>query len=549
MHIEFLVEDSSGERLLHALLPMLVGNQGSPHTWRLHKYKGVGRIPKGLGKGVDSSKRILLDNLPKLLAGYGRTPGIDAVVVILDADRRDCRDFLNELIELHQRCNPATNTVFRLAIEEMEAWYFGDKSAILKAYPRAKKEVLGKYIQDSVCGTWEMLADAIYPGGFNAIKKAGWPAPGQIKHEWAEKIGPRMHPDVNVSPSFGKLRDGIRRLIEPAMSTARSHPQQLVIGTRGSALALTQADATEAALAAAFPGIELVRNIIQTTGDRRTDVSLASVAKVEGVFDKGVFIKEIEDALAAGEIDIAVHSLKDLPTVLDPRFELAAVLERAPVRDVWLARDPAHSLAEIPAGSRIGTSSVRRAREAAHHRPDLTTCDLRGNVPTRLRKLAAGEACDAAVLAEAGLVRLGLLPWQEPPAPVPTCQVPPAPVPEAIPNHPGLFAWRLAPDTFHPAAGQGAIGLEIRTGDEKARAACQAIRHETSWLRILAEREFLRLLDGGCHTPVGIFSTLENGELHLKARVFPEAAGAPRHAEARGSDPIATAAQLYQSLR
>jgi len=323
----------------------------------------------------------------------------------------------------------------------------------------------------------------------------------------------------------------------PAMSTAPSHPQQLVIGTRGSALALTQADATEAALAAAFPGVELIREIIQTTGDRRTDVSLANVAKVEGVFDKGVFIKEIEDALGAGQIDIAVHSLKDLPTVLDERFELAAVLERAPVRDVWLARDPAHSLENIPAGSSIGTSSVRRSREALDHRPDLTTCDLRGNVPTRLRKLATGEGCEAAILAEAGLVRLGLLSAETG-----------GDCPEEIDGHPGLFAWRLAPETFYPAAGQGAIGLEIRAGDEGARYACQAICHQPSWLRILAEREFLRLLDGGCHTPVGIFSTLENGELQLKARVFPEGEGPPRQAEARGTDPIATAAILYQSL-
>lgn len=320
------------------------------------------------------------------------------------------------------------------------------------------------------------------------------------------------------------------------MSAESSSPQKLVIGTRGSELALTQATATEAALSAAFPGIELIRKIIQTTGDRRTDVSLANVAKAEGVFDKGVFIKEIEDALAAGEIDIAVHSLKDLPTVLDPRFELAAVLERAPVRDVWLARDPAHSLDAIPAGSRIGTSSVRRARETTHHRPDLTTCDLRGNVPTRLRKVAAGDACDAAILAEAGLFRLGLLPLEA------------ANTPEEISGHPGLFAWRLDPARFHPAAGQGAIGLEIRAGDTHARAAVEAIRHEPSWLRILAEREFLRLLDGGCHTPVGVYSTLENGDLRLKARVFPEAAGDPRHAEARGTDPIATATTLYQSL-
>jgi len=321
------------------------------------------------------------------------------------------------------------------------------------------------------------------------------------------------------------------------MSAASSHPQNLVIGTRGSELALTQAAATEAALGAAFPGIQLVRSIIQTTGDRRTDVSLANVAKVEGVFDKGVFIKEIEDSLAAGEIDIAVHSLKDLPTVLDSRFELAAVLERAPVRDVWLARDPAHALDALPAASRVGTSSVRRARETTYHRPDLIPCDLRGNVPTRLRKVAAGEACDAAILAEAGLVRLGLLPLE-----------PDSEGPEEIPGHPGLFAWRLDPAHFHPAAGQGAIGLEIRAGDASARAAVAAIRHQPSWLRILAEREFLRLLDGGCHTPVGVFSTLQNGELHLRARVFPEAAGDPRHGEARGSDPIATATTLYQSL-
>ncbi len=548
MHIEFLVEDSSGERLLNTLLPKLIGGNDSSHTWRLHKYKGIGRIPKGLGKGVDSSKRILLDNLPKLLIGYGRTPGIDAVVVVLDADRRDCREFLEELSQLLESCNPTPDTMFRLAIEEMEAWYFGDEKALLQAYPRAKKDVLKKYVQDSVCGTWEMLADATYPGGSAAIKKAGWPAPGQLKHEWAEKIGPRMIPDTNVSPSFGKLRDGIRRLTSPAMSNNSSQPQKLVIGTRGSELALTQADATEAALAEAFPGVELIRNIIQTTGDRRTDVSLANVAKVEGVFDKGVFIKEIEDALAAGEIDIAVHSLKDLPTVLDPRFELAAVLERAPVRDVWLARDPAHSLEKIPAGSRIGTSSVRRARESTHHRPDLTTCELRGNVPTRLRKVAAGDACDAAILAEAGLVRLGLLQNQESETPATWPESLTRVSPEPILNHPGLFAWRLDPESFHPAAGQGAIGLEIRAGDETARAACLAIRHEPSWLRILAEREFLRLLEGGCHTPVGVFSTLENGELHLKARVFPEGEGAPRQAEAHGTDPIATATQLYQSL-
>ena len=324
------------------------------------------------------------------------------------------------------------------------------------------------------------------------------------------------------------------------MDSSNHRPETLVVGTRGSELALTQATATEAALGLAFPGVEIVRKIILTTGDRRTDVSLANVAKVEGVFDKGVFIKEIEDALAAGEIDIAVHSLKDLPTTLDPRFELAAVLERAPVRDVWLARDAGHSLDAIPAGSHVGTSSVRRARETTHHRPDLTAKDLRGNVPTRLRKLAAGGDCAAAILAEAGLVRLGLLPAEQPDGDGP----------EPVTGHDGLFAWRLDPLRFFPAAGQGAIGLEIRSGDHAARAAVAKIRHEESWLRVSAEREFLRLLDGGCHTPVGVFSTIKGGTLHLKARVFSESEteGPPRHAEAMGAEPLATAAQLYQSL-
>lgn len=212
MHIEILVEDSSGQTLLEKLVPKILGEQGAPHTWRIHFYKGIGRIPKNLNAGGDPAKRILLDQLPKLLRGYGRTPGIDAVVVVLDSDRRDCVDFLAELKALAAGCNPAPNTLFRIAVEEMEAWYFGDRQALLTAYPRAKADVLNRYQQDSVCETWERLADAIYPGGSAAIKKAGWPLPGQVKHEWAEKIGPLLEPDQNISPSFGKLRDGLRRL-------------------------------------------------------------------------------------------------------------------------------------------------------------------------------------------------------------------------------------------------------------------------------------------------------------------------------------------------
>lgn len=213
MHIEFLVEDSSGEKLLAQLLPRILGEQGELHTWRLKAYKGIGRIPQGLTAKADPAKRMLLDQLPRLLQGYGKTPGIDAVVVVLDTDRRDCKDFLQELKLLAQGCKPAPRTLFRLAVEEMEAWYLGDREALLKAYPRAKRDVLDRYVQDSACGTWELLADAVYAGGVAAIKKAGWPLPGQIKHEWAEKMGPFMSLHQNASPSFGKFRDGLSRLV------------------------------------------------------------------------------------------------------------------------------------------------------------------------------------------------------------------------------------------------------------------------------------------------------------------------------------------------
>jgi len=213
MHIEVLVEDSSGEKLLAQLLPQILGEQGAPHTWRMKAYKGIGRIPKGLTAKADPAKRILLDQLPRLLQAYGKAPGIDAVVVVLDTDRRDCKAFLQELKSLADSCNPAPQTLFRLAIEEMEAWYLGDRVALLKAFPRAKRDVLDRYVQDSACGTWELLADAVHAGGAAAIKTAGWPLPGQLKHEWAEKIGRFMSLHQNASPSFGKFRDGLSRLI------------------------------------------------------------------------------------------------------------------------------------------------------------------------------------------------------------------------------------------------------------------------------------------------------------------------------------------------
>lgn len=216
MHFEILIEDQSGYALLDLLLPELIGNHGDPHTWKLHAYRGIGRIPPGLGNTDDPATRMLLNELPRLLRGYRQTPGIDAVVVVLDADHRDCRPFLEELRALAAACDMADTTLFRLAIEEMEAWYFGDRDAILEAYPKAKRAVLEAYVQDAVCGTWEMLADAIYPGGVDAIKKVGWPLPGQLKYEWATEIGVCMNVEENRSPSFGKLRDGLRRIASDA---------------------------------------------------------------------------------------------------------------------------------------------------------------------------------------------------------------------------------------------------------------------------------------------------------------------------------------------
>ena len=213
MHVEVLVEDSSGAKLIATLLPKLIGPQGAPHTWRVHPYKGMGRLPAGLSAKADPAKRALLGQLPRLLAGYGKTPGIDAVVVVVDSDRRDCKVFLKELKALLHKCQPAPNTLFRLAIEEMEAWFLGDRQALLAAYPRAKKEVLGRYRQDSICGTWELLVDAVHPGGVSAIQRAGWPLPGQIKHGWAELIGPLMDIEHNQSLSYCKFRDGLRRIV------------------------------------------------------------------------------------------------------------------------------------------------------------------------------------------------------------------------------------------------------------------------------------------------------------------------------------------------
>ncbi|MEJ6579810.1 MAG: hydroxymethylbilane synthase [Akkermansiaceae bacterium] len=303
----------------------------------------------------------------------------------------------------------------------------------------------------------------------------------------------------------------------------------LRIGTRGSALALKQAEMTEAALAAAFPDLKVERVIIKTTGDRRTDVALKEVAKVEGVWDKGVFIKELEVALEENEIDVAVHSLKDLPTVLDAQFQLRSVLERAPAADAWIGKIP---WAEVKSGTRVGTSSVRRAKQLEHLRPGVVISDLRGNVPTRLHKAAVDMDYDGILLAEAGLKRLGY----------PTAGI------LEIERHP-LFVECLSATDFFPAAGQGAVGLEIRRGDDESGSIIDALNHADTWCRVSAEREFLRLLDAGCSTPIGVWSTLEGELLEMSARVYPETGGAPQLASASGLVPFEVAQQLFENLK
>lgn len=299
------------------------------------------------------------------------------------------------------------------------------------------------------------------------------------------------------------------------------------VGTRGSELALWQANATEQLLRAAFPEVEVVRCVIKTTGDRRTDVALSEVAKSEGTLDKGVFTKELEIALEAGEIDVAVHSLKDVPTVLADHFCIPTTLERAGVRDVLVSKS-AGGWEALPQGARVGTSSVRRARQLHWLRPDLLISDLRGNVPTRLKKLSDADDYDAIMLAEAGLERLGYLPNSDE----------------------RLFYDVLDEQVFYPAAGQGAIGLEIRREDGWMKQVVESIGHGDTFLRVSAEREFLRLLDAGCHTPVGVFSSLEKDDLIMSARVFPEAGGEPRLSSVRGSrqSPLEVAKQLFETL-
>ncbi len=289
----------------------------------------------------------------------------------------------------------------------------------------------------------------------------------------------------------------------------------LRIGTRGSALALAQVRLAVARLKAAHTGLpepEII--VIKTTGDRVQDRPLAELG------GKGLFAKEIEQALLAGTIDCAVHSLKDLETHLPPGLAIGAVLARADPRDALIAPG-AKSLGDLPEGASVATGSIRRAAQLRALRPDLAIGPLRGNVDTRLAKIRSGAAA-ATLLAMAGLARLGLA------------------VPEATP---------LDPDVILPAPGQGLVAIECRERDARVRALLVACADPAATAAMAAERALLAGLDGSCKTPIGALAeTLPNGALRLRAllarddgtlRLRAERLGAPSDAAAMGADAAA----------
>lgn len=223
MHLEILVEDQSGKAFLEIALQHIITGI---HTFRVHPYKGIGHIPKNLSKSTNPSKKILLDQLSRLLKGYGKafakyTGDYRAgVVVVCDLDNKDQERFVQEMTDILDACSPKPKTIFCLAIEEGEAWLLGDIAAIKQAYPDAKQAVLASYVNDSICGTWEKLADAVYPGGAQALSTKGWQAVGTEKSRWANSIAPHMNFAANRSPSFCYFRDGVREFLEPPEPSA-----------------------------------------------------------------------------------------------------------------------------------------------------------------------------------------------------------------------------------------------------------------------------------------------------------------------------------------
>jgi hydroxymethylbilane synthase len=298
--------------------------------------------------------------------------------------------------------------------------------------------------------------------------------------------------------------------------------QKLILGSRGSELARTQTAMVEAALRQAWPDLEVVTQILSTRGDVRTAEPLDPRAG-----RKGLFTGEIERALAAGEIDIAVHSAKDLPSEMTRGLEMGAVLPRASVEDVLIRKELGEAVGAI------ATGSVRRQHQLRWKFPGVETVDLRGNVPTRLRKFLQSN-WQAIVLAGAGLERLGY------------------DLARAAFEFEGvsLRAETLSSDVFLPAGGQGIIALQVRGDDNNGKVIIRAVNHAETLSCLECEREFLRLLQGDCGSPVGVLAAISGANIAVRAQVFEPPRVEPRTARVEGeaSAPKKSARELWEAI-
>jgi len=290
--------------------------------------------------------------------------------------------------------------------------------------------------------------------------------------------------------------------------------QTLIIGTRGSQLALWQANWTMGRLEALNPGLKVEVVVITTTGDRVLDVSLPKL----GAQGKGLFTKELEDALFAQRIDLAVHSLKDLPTELPPGLGLGAICEREDLRDALVARPGIASFSDLPRGAIVGTSSLRRQSQLIAARPDLVIQPVRGNVDTRLRRLDEARY-DAIVLAAAGLHRLG---------------------------HADRITEYLDERVMLPAPGQGALGIETRADDPKTAEAVRKLNHEPSRIACQTERAVLKGLGGGCLVPIGALARVDGDTVRVMG--FVASPDGSRIVRAQGSGGIDDPEAIGQCL-
>ena len=308
--------------------------------------------------------------------------------------------------------------------------------------------------------------------------------------------------------------------------------KRVILGTRGSDLARAQASMVEAHLRAAHPELEIVTEIIRTSGDEKPGKDAPIEDRHAG--RKGMFTAEIESLLFDGRIDVAVHSAKDLPSEKTPGLTVCAALARAGIEDVLITKN-AGSLAELVRGGVVATGSVRRQHQLRRVRPDLEVIDLRGNVPTRLRKLTANPWAGI-ILARAGLERLGY-----------DCAL------GGLEFEGHALRTAILPTTdFLPAGGQGIVALEARGDDERTVALLRSINHAETFRCLRAEREFLRLLQGDCGTPVGVIAQSVEGILQMRAQLFTEEQVEPRTATVESSDaeekPEVLAARLWDLI-